>query len=236
MIEAGIIEPNTKKENVTEEDIEAYNSVRKRTADKIADSAYNAAKGKKDYTLPQGKDLNSLFSDSFGEYQSERIAAGNNTATKPLDKVTQEKYERWAKGDFPKHENGEYIDAEINTYIKNNTIGDRQPTPANIAAFCAGLQKHATTTADALGDKTHRKKLPELNVQELSAIANTTASNPSPAQKAILKNEIITNILNKYTDANREDVVSLVNSFDDAQLSTISSDFDKDDSKATKYI
>ena len=236
MIEAGIIEPDTKKENVTEEDIAAYNAVRKKTADKIADSAYNAAKGKKDYTLPQGKDLNSLYSDSFGEYQSERIAAGNNTATKPLDKDTQKKYERWAKGDFPKNDNGEYIDPEINKYISDNTIGGKKPTPANIAAFCAGLQKHATTTADALGDKTHRKKLPELNVQELSAIANTTASNPSPAQKAILKNEIITNILNKHTDANREDVVSLVNSFDDAQLSTISSDFDKDNSEAAKYI
>ena len=236
MIETGIIEPDTKKENVTEEDIAAYNAVRKKTADKIADSAYNAAKGKKIYTLPQGKDLNSLYSDSFGEYQSERIAAGNNTATKPLDKATQQKYERWAKGDFPKNDNGEYIDAEINEYISNNTIGDKTPTPANIAAFCAGLQKHATTTADALGDKTHRKKLPELNVQELSAIANTTASNPSPAQKAILKNEIINKIISKHGDANREDVVSLVNSFDDAQLSAVSSDLKDDNSEAAKYI
>ena len=236
MIEAGIIEPNTEKENVTEEDIAAYNAVRKKTADKIADSAYNAAKGKKDYTLPQGKDLNSLYSDSFGEYQSERITAGNNTTVKPLDKATQEKYERWAKGDFPKNNDETYKDAEINEYIKNNTIGGKKPTPANIAAFCAGLQKHATTTADALGDKTHRKKLPELNVQELSAVANTTASNPSPAQKAILKNDIINKIITKHGDANREDVVSLVNGFDDAQLSAVSSDLNNDDSDAAKYI
>ena len=236
MIEAGIIEPNTQKENVTEDDIAAYNAVRKKTADKIADSAYNAAKGKKNYTLPQGKDLNSLYSDSFGEYQSERITAGNNIVAKPLDKATQEKYERWAKGDFPKNTDGTYKDAEINTYINNNTIDGKKPTLANIAAFCAGLQKHATTTAEALGDTTHRKKLPELNVQELSAIANTTASNPSPAQKAILKNDIINKIIDKHKDANREDVISLVNSFDDAQLSTISSDFDKDDSEAAKYI